>query len=276
MELVDNKAGSNYATFMDFLNKMDDDKYSPSIDDIKKMEVQFSVYHNYAQLRMLMLLSLYGAYKDDDAMPPDWFQVDAYRAMAKTYLQALRDESLKYKKYNKFINDKITGKYSEWSLKDFRGTVECGEVNNKCVKSPNVERNLYYEITCSGRFDEVSLLSTQTCNLGMRIACKGQNDYHWLRVVCVDHPHCGGSKAQFAEKAYVYETTLKFGIYHQTINSQVRNYWEANALVELDTYQQIHDAAVKRLEAYADVYANPPSYKCDLPEATVDKNKVEL
>jgi len=275
MELVDNDAGSNYATFMDFLNEMDDDKYSPSVEDIKKMEVQFSVYNNYAQLRMMMLLSLYGAYKDEDAMPPDWFQVDAFRAMAKTYLQALRDESLKYKKYNTFIHDKITHKYSMWRREDLQGTVECSQVYDKCVASPVIHRNLYYEITCWGRFDDVSLLSSQTCSLPMRIACKGQND-HWVKIVCADLANCGGSKEQFAEKAYILETSDKFLKYHNAINSQVRSYWEANALVERETYQQIHDEAVKRLEAYADVYASPPSYTCDLPEPTVDKNKVEL
>lgn len=271
MELVDISAGSNYNIFMDFLAQMDDDTYIPSIEDIKKMEVQFDVYNNYAQLRMMMLLSLYGVYKDDEAMPSGWFDRDAFRAMAKTYLRALRDESLKYIKYNQFIRDTIVEAYAKWTEADFRHTVKCGSVSNKCVQSP--KRNWYYEITCEARLDEVSLLSSQTCSLGMRIACKGQVD-NWWKIICDNYWSCGGTKAQFAERAFIQLTYPKYAEYHQSMNDQVRNYWEANALAELDTYQQIYDGAVKRLEDYADVYSNPLSYSC--AEPSVDKNKVEL
>jgi len=276
MENVDNAAGSNKAIFMDFLNDMDNDDFEPSVNDIKKMEVQFNVYNNYAQLRMMMLLSLYGAFKDDDAMPSDWVQLDAYRAMAKSYLQTLRDESLMYKKYNQFCRDKITAKYNEFEWDHFEWNTKCGSVEDKCVKSPIIKRNTYYEIECWSFFDYVAVLPSQTCNRRLRIAAMGQDD-QWTTAICTDTYYCGGTKAEFGERAYIAVTTDMFKAYHSNLTDQVKYYWEATALAELDTYQQIHDEAVKRLEDYADVNAHHCGINTDLVEPSVEKiNKVEL
>lgn len=274
MENVDNDAGSNYAIFMDFLNDMDDDDFAPSTNDIKKMEVQFNVYNNYAQLRMMMLLSLYGAFKDDDAMPPDWVELDAYRAMAKSYLESIRDESLKYKKYNEFCRDKIVSKYTEFDWSRYNTNVKCGSVSNQCVPTPVIHRNKHFEIDCSAIFDYVAVLQSQTCNRKMRIACMGQND-DWTTPICMHD--CGLTKAQFGKRAFVRVTEDLYYNYHRNLTDQVKYYWEATALAELDTYQQIHDEAVKRLEDYADVNAHHCGINTDLVGPSVEKiNKVEL
>ena len=88
---------------MDYVSYLDSPDWKPSVDDIKHMELQFNVYNNYVHLRMMILLSLYGEYQNKTE--------SSDRAMAKTYLNYLKDESALYKRYTQFVYDKIVAAY---------------------------------------------------------------------------------------------------------------------------------------------------------------------
>jgi len=243
MEDVENDSGADFDTFMDFLDEKDIDGWKPSVDDIKRMELQFNVYNNYAHLRMMILLTLFGEYKE--------FDNGSYRAMAKTYLISLSKESLRFKEYTQFCYDKIVGKYKGFDHKKWVSTIDCYKVTNYCQPDPVVRQNTYAIIDCESRFDEVALLGSETCKYPVDVSCKGEDTG---TVLCPDgiDPF---SKENFGKYAYMDRTEDKWSAYHNDLCSQVINYWKPSVLKSQETFQQIHDAAEEKLKDYADVFA---------------------
>merc|ERR1712137_286314 len=99
---------------------------------------------------MMILLTLYGEYQTKTN--------SSDRAMTKTYLNYLKDESFYYKRYTQFIYDKIVAAYEAWNWQKWGGSITCGSVRNLCEGAGKGKNTAAY-IDCSSRFDEVSLLS---------------------------------------------------------------------------------------------------------------------
>jgi len=245
MEDVENESGADFDTFMDYLDEKDVDGWKPSVNDIKHMEVQFNVYNNYAHLRMMILLTLFGEYKE--------FEDGSYRAMAKTYLKALSRESLRFKDYTQFCYDKIVGQYKGFDHDKWVKTIDCYKVTNWCQPDPVSSKNTYSIIDCKSQFDEVALLTSQTCEYPVDVSTKGETTG---LVLCPDGIE-EFSKENFGKYAYMYMTRDKWSAYHDDLCSQVINYWKPSVLKSQTTFQQIHDAAEEKLKEYADVFAYP-------------------
>jgi len=251
MEDVENDSGANYGVFMDYLDEMHTDGWNPSVDDIKHMELQFKVYNNYAHLRLMILLTLFGEY--------DAFDDRFHRAMAKTYLTALSKESLRYKDYTQFCHDKIIAQYKGFDHEKWVNKIDCWKVTNYCAPDPIIRRNTVARIECKSQFDEVALLASETCDYQVVVSCKGEKTNLVLCPEGID-PF---SKENFSKYTYQYVTEDLWATYHNDLVSQVINYWRPTALKSQETYQEIHDAAEEKLtNDYPDVFAYPkPGYR---------------
>lgn len=239
MEDVEITSGSSYTVFMDYVSYMDDENWTPSVDDIKHMEVQFNVYNNYVHLRMMILLTLYGEYSNKTD--------DASRSMAKTYLKYLKDESAKYKRYTQFAYDKIVAAYETWSWQKWGGSIICDNVHNIC-ESINTQAT----IDCRSRFDEVSLLSSQTCDYQVKVRCDGDATGDAVMIFDIDPL----TKQTFAHSIYDWQIKPKYLAYHDDILNQVKDFWKPSVFKSQETLQQIHDGAEEKINnEYANVYA---------------------
>ena len=78
-------SGSDSAKFLRFFEHRNDPKWEPSLNDVKRMEAIFIVFRDYADLRIMILLSLSGMY---ERMPKTLHNQKA----AKTYLTELKED----------------------------------------------------------------------------------------------------------------------------------------------------------------------------------------
>lgn len=260
--LEDNNADSQatFATFMDYKSEMNTPDWDPDVQDVKHMEVQFNIYNNWAHLRMVELLTLFGEYKDKTDQ--------SSRGMAKTYLLGLQSESLLYRNYTQFCFDKIVGKYTGYDHAKWVDSIDCPEnpVTNKCEKDPILYKNTHSLLKCNSLFDEVSLLSDQVCWYSSYVFTMGQDPGTDGHILCppVD-PSC--DKTCFAYFAYADVMKDQWSDFHDQLCNQVINFWTPSVLKSQEAYLQIYDAATEKLKEYGDVSASAPKVEKERPKS---------
>jgi len=111
-------SGSDHAKFLRYEDKMNTD-WQPNADDVKQMETLFVTFRDYAELRIMMLLTLSGMYENNTT--PDG------PGAAKRYLTDLKSDVDQYISYTNFVYNKIYTMHNvkESFLYDHK---KCGEV----------------------------------------------------------------------------------------------------------------------------------------------------
>ena len=101
MEEAERLSGSDFNRFMPYLTEMSEPNWTPTAENIKKLEIHFMSFRNYAQLRILTLLTLATTYRDfesDDAASMDYAVKQAAR-----YFNDLKSETASYADYAKKV-----------------------------------------------------------------------------------------------------------------------------------------------------------------------------
>lgn len=91
-------SGSDHAKFLRYEDKMNTD-WKPTPNEVKHMETLFLTFRDYAELRIMILLTLSGMYENDTT--PDG------PGAAKRYLTDLKSEVDQFMKYTNFVYNKI-------------------------------------------------------------------------------------------------------------------------------------------------------------------------
>ena len=99
MEDAERITGSDYQKFMQYITYINDNGWKPQTKDVKKMELQFESFRDFAQLRINQLLTLAGTYGDMDG--------DYAANQTKRYYSQLKEETSRYLSYAKFCAKKI-------------------------------------------------------------------------------------------------------------------------------------------------------------------------
>ena len=95
---VERLSGSDHAKFLRYEDKMGTD-WTPTPKEVKHMETLFLTFRDYAELRIMILLTLSSMYENNTT--PDG------PGAAKRYLTDLKTDVDQFKKYTNFVYNKI-------------------------------------------------------------------------------------------------------------------------------------------------------------------------
>eukprot|EP00111_Clytia_hemisphaerica_P022379 TCONS_00065764-protein len=242
-------SGSDHAKFLRYEEKMNQEGWVATPDDVKRMEVLFLTFRDYAQLRMMIYLTLTGYYQNQTN------NEDAAK-LAKRYLQDLRDDIALYIKYTNFVYKTISDMHN---VQDtfLQNNIGCDDVQ-EVHEGWNV--HTWDRLYCRYLFSPM-LISTETCDYNGEVRAKSDcpcphkedgRDYcelYWTVEGKSD------SWNVIREDGYWF-IKPKFDNYTSQMKESVSNYWKPQVIDNcLPNWQKLYDQVVVKLQDYENVRA---------------------
>jgi len=221
------------------------------VDDVKYMEVEFLTFRNYAQLRMLMLMSIIATF--DNTTDAEYPHAKEYY---KIYLNHLREESDLYLRYANFVYDQILFMHNPGN----------NWVKSKLYCKDSWEESKWWQRThCFCQFSPM-LIDTDRCketyNLFIQewgfthegfCPCKDYDDREEFELIPPTHKV---SEIDFDKTFPSYgvhrmydENEENFVIYRDKATKSVVNFWNAEVISQLGVWKDILDGTLQKLEA---------------------------
>jgi len=242
-------SGSDRAKFLRYETEMKTEGWVATPDDVKRMEVLFLTFRDYAQLRIMIYLTLTGYYQNQTD------NEDAAK-LAKRYLEDLRDDVDSYIKYTNFVYKTISDMHN---VQDtfLQNNIVCDD-KVKEIKEKNV--HTWDKLYCRYLFSPM-LISTETCDYYGQVRAKsdcpcpdtGRNRGH-----CDHNWHVEGKSESWnviREDGYWF-IIHKFDNYTSQMKESVSNYWKPQVIDNcLPNWQKLYDQVVVKLQDYENVRA---------------------
>jgi len=239
------KDGSSYyASKRACASEVNETYYEPEVDDVKHMEVQFLTFRNYAQLRVLILISLIGTFENvtdvEYANAPDYYKI---------YLGRLQEELDLYIRYAEFIFNQIVHMRAttyEW----FYTTVVSG-TSKDVIRSRMDE---WGGMECSGRFSQM-LIETDLCKQTYWLNRQGCKDYKeiWDMVPPSESIGPVSFPDSFREYAKHRMGVDAFSKYNEAETKTIVLYWTSQIMRHLPIWKEILTGALAKLEEVKDI-----------------------
>jgi len=231
--------------------------YLASVDEVKHMEVQFLTFRNYAQLRLLMLMTIVATF--DNTTDAEYSNSTN---LYKRYLNHLREESDLYIRYANFVYDQIL----------FMHNACDGWVDSKlyCDQSHGLNKYWQYDY-CHGQFSPM-LIDTDTCTQAVYLftkewgttshcPCDGYDNRERFalipptadRVRDIDMPK---TFTAYASYRMMDQNEENFYKYRKDATKSVVNFWTAEVISQLDVWKDILHGTLQKLEAVKSIDVN--------------------
>ena len=231
MEEAERLSGSDFNRFMPYFTEMSDPNWTPTAENIKKLEIHFMSFRNYAQLRILTLLTLATTYRDfesDDAASMDYAVKQAAR-----YFTALKTETAKYADYGKKVYNFIHKMYNQ--------DVSYVEQKTTCGDKYDLHEGAWGGVftqrsyTCKLLMSPV-LVSTQTCQTKAGVRMDGKCP----TPDC--YPCCAGCADSLivSQGISVKLFTPLFNDYQEKMVKQLEFYWKPQVTDQIPLWESIH------------------------------------
>lgn len=233
MEGVEDPSRNDKNVFMDYWSKMETD-WDPSPEDVRHMEVQFLVFRDYVNLRVMILLTLINTYQN--------LTDDYHQKMTQLYYKHLVEETDLYIKYAIFCYDHIKEKHNtqhDW----FVNSQKCFNFHKVCEGWPGAHTGS--EMDCQMRFSRM-LLASEYCQATSFVRVDGARP---PKYQCNSYESWG---THSEEEAIGFITHMGMESWYYEFNSnmqkQIKNYWEPSIMDTLPKLKQIHDEAKKVMD----------------------------
>jgi len=242
-------SGSDHTKFLRYESQMNQEGWVATPDDVKRMEVLFLTFRDYAQLRMMIYLTLTGYYQNQK-------NNENAAKLAKRYLQDLRDDVALYIKYTNFVYNTISDMHN---VQDtfLQNNIDCDD-KVKEIKEKNV--HTWDKLYCRYLFSPM-LISTETCDYYGQTRyksdcpCPNKDDG---RDYCEHYWNVEGKSDSWnviREDGYWFVKS-KFDNYTSQMKIFVSNYWKPQVIDNcLPNWQKLYDQVVVKLQDYENVRA---------------------
>ena len=267
MEEAERLSGSDFNRFMPYLNEMSDPSWKPTAENVKKLEIHFMSFRNYAQLRILTLLTLATTYRDfesDDAASMDYAVKQAAR-----YYTALKTETAKYADYGKKVYNFIHNMYNQ--------DVSYVEQKTTCGDKEDVYEGGWGKVLtqrhyiCKILMSPV-LVSTQTCQTRSGVRMDGKCPPSSCSPCCA-----GCADSLVASKGTsVKEFTPLFKEYQEKMVKQLEFYWKPQVTAQIPLWESIHTQLEKMVSSKYSSVVPDTNYLSEDQNSRISKFQQEL
>ncbi|XP_066924874.1 uncharacterized protein [Clytia hemisphaerica] len=279
LKAVNRLSGSDSAKFLRFFEHKSNPNWNPSVDDVKRMEAIFIIFRDYADLRIMILLSLSAMYERKQ-------QTTNNKKAAKTYLTELKNDIEEFMDYANFTYTQIYNKHNtHWDY--LTETKKCTTRYQRTIKEGwLVAVHTWDAINCGSRFSEF-LQEPERCwhdgYVRKQGNCPCSGSMEDMYAGKTSTPLCpmvkyGSNADTWASVMTLWNFNIKrmgpeFRLYREQDLKSLENYWNANIFVNFPVWKNIVQGVEKKLKTVYHNVQDEPSQDNDAVLKRVESAK---